>query len=960
MLTSIQHKHYQVKHSDSPRISYRPEIAQNFFSRYVNIALSLVMLAGAGSCFAIDPHKTWLTLSTPHFLIHHSAQDKALAQHVAAEAEAVHGKLTHWFEWQPDRQTHILLNPHMSLANGSALSIPYNRIELHTVIPPPDSSLADFSNWWRQLITHEYAHILHVDKKSGLPQTLRRWLGPLPALYPNLYQPRWLLEGLATYIETDNQQHIGRGQSSALNMAMINELNNHFKSLAQINLHSIRWPYNSAYLYGVNFFQFIEESFGAAKLKQFIAAYSNNLIPFALNTTSNEVFGLSLHALWPEYESYLRSKHALRLQDIKLQPEHSLTHEGYLAGPSTFTADNALLYIKNDGLSHPALLRRATNGTVKKLLEVQRGAQFHYHPSAGIIIAQAEICDEYSTYFDLFTYSKNSRKTKQITHCSQYHYARWHPDGEQIAAIKVHAQYSQIDLLSPDGEYIKTLWKGRQNERLAHFDWRPDGKKIITTLHQPTLGWNIFQLNVNTGTLSQLTHDDAVKSAPRYRKNGRAVVYSADYDGISNIYQLDLDKGEILKLTDSASGNFYPDSNENLQPPQLAYFEYGPTGLNLQQQALAPIQTFTVKSRLAAVTATPTPQESYATSPYKLWSSLLQPSWLPFFSVSNDQLFTGVSLLGLDALHSHQYQLNLAYESDYRQFYGQLFYQYNQRLFLNARHDNDYYFSEDSLSAILHHNELEASYHFPFSSLEKRWNLVFGGEVKRHSWENIGTFLPELDTIDEYLFGTALLFDSSHRYTRNISRTDGRQVYLALEHQRTSNSIIDGHTFTFDWREFIAISPQQTLALRAVYAKSSSASLPFYLGNESSDPFNSVGNIFNRREYPLRGYKLSTQNRLGTTLNLFSSEWRFPLFNIERSFMSPPIGSNQVHGKIFIETGAAWFPGTTEKAFHNSVGGEINAEVKLFYYYPASIRIGYARTDEAEQNHYYSSLGVSF
>ena len=929
---------------------------------YVSIRLYFLFIAGilySTSSFSIDARLNWHTLQTPHFLIHYPDNHSELAKLIAGRAEDVHTQLTPWFTWQPAEKTHIVLNTSASRANGSAFSIPYNRIELHTVIPGAENSLSDFADWWSLIITHEYAHILHLDKKAGLPLFLYNALGRIPAFYPNLYQPRWIIEGLATYIETDKRRQIGRGQSSAFKMAINEELAGRFKPLRQVNLHGNSWPYNTPYLYGSYFFEFLEQEYSATHIKRFIAEYSDNVIPFSLNSTSHKVFHKSFYALWIDYEHYLRTH--LSAKGPINTPSQALTKNGFLTGPLKGNKEGALFYIEDNGKRQPTLRQINRTGAATEITTLQHNASFDIHASGKILISQPEVCEEYNIYYDLFILDNGNNQPRQITHCGQYHYASWHPSGDTIAAIKVMPLYSRIDLLKSDGSLIKTLWSSDENTRLSTLDWNGHGDRIVTTQHKEHEGWNIYELDVNTAALRNLTDGSAIKSSPRYTHSG-SIIYSADYDGISNIYELDPQTKHIKSLTQDTKGKTHPHLIENNGSGQLAYLQYGTSGFDIYLQKEIEKRPYSPEANAAKKPDKPSVSTlTYMTaSSYSPWPSLLTPSWIPNFFVSSEQTYTGAILMGADALQLQRYAVSVAYEADYQQLYTSINYQFNDRLFLNYKYDNLYFFSEESLDLVLHEHQLEAYYRIPYSQLTSQWELLLGVEIIYGDWENLTTSLITPDNDHGELIGAAVIYNNSQRYIRGISSTEGRQVYLAVENIRPGKSSASGNSLTIDWREYIPIVDTHTLALRGVYAESSSTSVRYFLGGDNSDPFGSISNIFNRRDYPLRGYDKSFNTRSGNRLVLTSAEWRFPVSNTESTTMSPPIGLQKIHGKLFVDSGASWSEGINGKTFFSSAGFEFIAKTKLFYHYPANVRLGYAKTEETTSDNFYGSLGISF
>ena len=52
------------------------------------------------------------------------------------------------------------------------------------------------------LFTHEFTHIVHLDRSEGWARVARNIFGRTPYAFPNLFLPLWQVEGLATYEES--------------------------------------------------------------------------------------------------------------------------------------------------------------------------------------------------------------------------------------------------------------------------------------------------------------------------------------------------------------------------------------------------------------------------------------------------------------------------------------------------------------------------------------------------------------------------------------------------------------------------------------------------------------------------------------------------------------------------------------------------------------------------------------
>ncbi len=161
------------------------------------IAFAAALLFAMTASAQQDPRLVWRTLETPHFRIHHYQEMDAIAERVAEVAERAFETLHRPLGWAPSAPVHIVLSDDTDDANGSATAIPFNTVRLFVTAPDDLSVLNQHDDWLSTLVTHEYTHILHTDHISGVAAIANVLIGKQWA--PNQIQPRWLLEGRATY-----------------------------------------------------------------------------------------------------------------------------------------------------------------------------------------------------------------------------------------------------------------------------------------------------------------------------------------------------------------------------------------------------------------------------------------------------------------------------------------------------------------------------------------------------------------------------------------------------------------------------------------------------------------------------------------------------------------------------------------------------------------------------------------
>ncbi|MGE3854439.1 MAG: hypothetical protein AB7K09_22100 [Planctomycetota bacterium] len=232
---------------------------------FVLAVLATLPAAGAHAQDRFDPDTTWFRLETKHFELLYPKGNEITARYVAAEAESAYRLLTPLFGHAPERRTVIIINTGSDVHNGYATVHPRLTIEIE--LAPPDTRDTIYSpDYLRQIIFHEFSHILQLDKDDDLRRGLRTIFGdPFPptldplsllvallALPPNTGAPTWFIEGGAQWSETEFSAW-GRGRM-ALTQAMLRAKvrANRLPGPGEAVLAAPDWPFGTtAYLWGI-------------------------------------------------------------------------------------------------------------------------------------------------------------------------------------------------------------------------------------------------------------------------------------------------------------------------------------------------------------------------------------------------------------------------------------------------------------------------------------------------------------------------------------------------------------------------------------------------------------------------------------------------------------------------------------------------------------------------------------
>ena len=955
---------------------------------FLFLSLSSTTLPAA---FTEDPALHWKTLHTPHFQIHFHDGELDLAKELAQIAERVQSQLSEYLQWTPAAPTEIILNDRVDYSNGWSTPFPRNTIELN-VNPPDDvSTLEDYNNWLELVFTHEYTHTLHLDSAFGGPAVIRKIFGRIATIFPNAFpnalQPYWVLEGLATYIETDPAKGIGRGQNTSYKALMRVEVENGIKPIYQVNQPMVSWPAGTArYLYGVYFMNFVRDRYGDKQLRNWIHQYGNNFFWF-INMNARHTLGKNLNPLWQEFSQYLQDEFQPTINEIKaagVTEGVNISKAGYYTGYPRALPNGDVYYIRDDFASHTKLMVLKNGAAAPQVVTNVDGERFDIHPSAGILMARLELNKSVNVFSDLYRISFKGHETR-LTKGKRYTYAAWSPDATQIIAVHSEAGQKALHLLSAKGEFIDTLWQGENKEVISELDWSPDGKSVVAAVWRPESRWNLEEFSLQTKTWHKLTQTDFIETQPRYTADGKSVIFCADYSGVFNVMRMNRESGKIVRLTNLVGGAYAvtPQADGNgifyMGLSAKGYDVYHLTEVHQQpvtNDELSQHNTSNINGPLDDIKADTTYSADNAKiSNYNGISKIAPAFWYPAVGTDSDNnTVVEVTTFGWDPLQRHNYSLLFGYHVNKEFPYGQFDYVYDRwtpSLKFSIKRDPSYYYDSDNkLKRIRVDDSVSGEIVVPFLKFDRQWafhlGLVHDRESDQWTDKNVATQASRKDQ----LAGLAISYNSAQYYPKAISLSDGQQFRVVGESSDVFNSDYSGQIYTLDWRGYQTLSGQHVLSARLVGGYGTDDPRPFHLGGYNNGYYlGSPGGalavptteIFGKRDYALRGYK-EIPELIGRRMALAELEWRFPIAFIERGWMSPPLGIHDIYGKVFYNAGETWQDKFQSSDLLQGAGFEFNTQFVIGYAYGLNLRLGYAHGFDSQlgEDTVYASVGGTF
>ena len=949
--------------------SYKLRYKLNYLISLIAIPLLCLLMQPVHSAISHDQALNWKTLSSKHFEIHFHNGEKELAEKTAKIAEYLLVELQKDLQWQASDTIEIIISDEQDVANGFVSPL-LTHLRM-TIFPTAANEYFDYNNWLELLIRHELVHVLHLDKSKGNPESFKKAFGRHPLLFPNLFQPLWLIEGYATYQETNAQEGTGRGQSSIYHMMMRTEVANGIKPLNQVNLNIASWPVGiTRYLYGYYFYEFLEAKYGQQSITKFINNYSDNIIPYRLNHNARQVYGKTFHELWGEFSIYLSNKFQKEIDLIKSQEivnGEQITSSGYLKLYAQPLENGNLLYAEYDAVNPPRLLLKKQNVEKTEFIsELQAEARLDSHPESGILVSQIEIYRNTNAFYDLFHIDLKEKDLNRLTRGDRFRYAAWNPAGDKILAIYNKLGRHSMVLLNNEGRLIDHLWEGKNGEYISGIDWSPDSKTIIASVKRNHSSWNIEEFNIAQRTWKTITLNEHIEIQPQYSPDGKFILFSADYEGVFNIRKLYVADNKIETLSHVMGGAFSPRLNTKGDIYYIAYSAKGYDVFQLKNKTALKTNPIIAKSQQGKTTYKEFPTTSYTITDYSS-SSHIKPSWwTPTFSGDQDSVLLGAYTSGSDALNRHAYDAYAGFDFKSISFSGEFNYSYDRWFPLLQTH----------LEIINREKYRTDAYQFevlaPLFSRNERAYLGVNATYEKNRNTITKTNGDEVTTTHiDPLVGIGAIYDSRRHQIKSISPSLGRLVSLTAETSDVFGGNVNGQTLIGKWKEYISIYPQHVLAFRFIGGFGLKNARPFQLGGSIGDgefqgpsmlstlPLRT--SLYNKRRYALRGYPSDESSLIGRRMLLMNAEWRMPLKRIERSLNMFPLGLHQLSSRIFIERASVWNSGTDPENYRHSAGLELHFHTEWFYFIPVQARLGYAYGFNEGGGHYpYFTFGSSF
>jgi hypothetical protein len=938
----------------------------------MRLALVLCVL-WAASLRAQAPDEAWRSISTAHLRVHYPRGLDSLARRAAGEGELAWTLLAE--SLVPPRGTiDLVLTDHQDISNGSASVFPTNRITVLARPPVDDAALRAGEDWLRFVITHEMAHLFHLDRSRGLWRVAQGVFGRHPALFPHNQAPRWLIEGVAMHYE--RLAGAGRLDGSQLH-ATLGALDAAGAPLTPrtASIATPRYPGgNSAYFAGARLVDAGITAGGDSSMRRFIEHGAGRLLPFGWDRTAQHAFGASFGALSATVSS---------TEPLPVPPAVQRLGSAWWDARAPRWRGDTIRFVATAPREIPWVFD-VVDGDVRA---VTRRNSVDAHGQAGdhAVYADLDLTDPYR-YRSQLLRGERRLATPALERAAS---PDVRADGS-IVAMRIVPGSSELIVVrddtvlvlaagTPDVQWSAPRWS-RRGDRVAAIRWRHGGQTdvVVLDLHG---GAQVF------GTTR------AVQLHPSWGPEDRSVYFASDRDGAMAVYRVTLATGVIERVLEGASGIFEPEVSPDGQ--RLAAFLHDADGYHLFVAAIPAVGRVPGASR-PALAGIATPEVGGASRAYSPWRSLIPRYWIPTTASSTrgEQVF-GVLTTGRDIVGRHEVGAQLAVDPSTREMSGDLAWRYagfGVPLFDAAASQSwDAFEIRDSarvrVGEIARRNRV-VSLTTTWQRPRVRTGAFLAGGVELE-WRDFATDpAPLLAQLDPLLSRTlrypgavlAVGWNNVRRAPLAISTEDGIAASVTLrERWRSDDRAATAATSALaDLRLYKSLPlpghARHVIALRAVGGLGDrTMARPFSVGGVSGTslelfPGFRIGDV--QRAFSVRGFAPGTQQ--GVQAWALGGEYRAPLPLVGRGIFPFPLYWQRSALTFFTDAASAWCPagaesagcpaGGTPRQVLASVGGELAVDMAVDYDRPTRFRVGAALPVRGAEQRLrgYVSIGVQF
>ena len=520
------------------------------------------------------------------------------------------------FQWEPWDRTTMLLKDFSDYGNAAALGSPSNMVLLD--VAPLSLSMETFSPGERffTLTNHELAHVAAIDVWNKRDAFWRRFLGgkPMPLqkhpesiLYnfltsPRNLTPRWYMEGSAVFFETWMAGGLGRAQGAFDEMVFRAKVRDGTRIYSPLGLESEGTSSDfmvgaNSYLYGTRFFSYLALTYGPERTVEWLRRSEDSKAFYA--SQFKHVFGKPLDTAWDEWVAF---EHGFQKANLDAIGRYPLTEVRHLSPRGLGSMSRGFVDEKTNSLiaafRYPGrigFLGRMDMATGKLTPLTDLDGMMLYKVTSVAFDPDSRTAfytNQNYAFRELMAIDVDTGRKRLLLKDARIgdlafnraDKSLWgirHQNGF-VTLVRIPAPYTSFN-------QVKTF---RYGEILFDLDVSPDGELVSASYgtvdgKQSVKVWKRADIEQGDAEnpVATLSLSPAIPENFAFTPDGKALLGTAYFTGVSNVFRFDIASGEYQALTNASTGFFRP----QLRPDgSLLVYDYTGDGFNpslIQPQA---------------------------------------------------------------------------------------------------------------------------------------------------------------------------------------------------------------------------------------------------------------------------------------------------------------------------------------------------------------------------------------
>jgi hypothetical protein len=897
-----------------------------------------------------DPRFRFRSIETPRFTVHFHQGEEAMARRLAAIAEDVADRVAREFG-TPNGRVHIILVDQHDVSNGWANPVPYNVIEISAAAPSGGSTIGNSDDWLRLVLSHEYTHIVHLDKARGWIGGLRAVFGHSPLLYPNLFLPLSQIEGLAVYNES---LLTGQGRISAGDFRDIIDRaarSRRFDPIDRTNGGLVDWPGGTAqYVYGAYFLQYLADRFGPESVAR-LANETSGRVPYFGAPAFRKVFKRSLGELWDDFEADTRA----RAHD-ESAGSTQLTHHGFGVGAPAFGSSGRLFYLIANPHGFPALMELSHDGTAPREVASRYLGSQTSATGTLLVFDQNELVRNVGLQSDLYAVGQDGGPVHRLTRMARASGPDVAPDGRTVVCtIQAGDRRFLATFTLPESgkTAVPEMFLSEPSTDFSTPRWSPDGRSLAVERRRVGGPSEIVVIDVATRAERTIVSSRDARNVTPFWSSSSAILFASDRDGGPfSLYSIDLSSGVLRRLNGIGHSAQVPVVSPDRRT--VVFVGYTADGYDLFSLPLSSASWSDVPASGARISTSeqsvaPAPVTT-ADNPYRPWSTLLPRFWTPIIQSDASELSFGAETAGGDALGRHSYDGTIAWAASRLRPDWSLSYVYDRwwpTLFASVSDDTDPFRSGEVRT-----REVNAGAVFAVSRVRWSQAVLAGFNASRDTFSCGGCEAPLPRAVTRGAIRTGWIVDTSKQYGYSISRESGASARVTLEAAPEALGSDAGNaSATFDSRAYFRVGPRHAaIALRGAGATAwGDEAARRHFSASGAGPA-ADGFDFGRDAVGLlRGFEPDAL--VGTRAAVANVDYRFRLFTPQRGIGTVPLFFRTIHAAVFADAGDAWDDQFRLADVRTSAGAELSIDSVVGYSLPLTVATGVAWRHDPVAHH---------